>query len=90
MLLAISNKPIDTKSTYTVGADVSRFQRRTVPSKGGGGAPAPDPAQAMAAAIGSLAGMGKPAAPAEGARPAGPTVRVARGNNVTHVPVGAK
>lgn len=49
MLLAIASRPIDTDTTYTVGADVSRFQRRTVPAKaptapaGGGemaGAPA--------------------------------------------------
>ncbi|HWL47300.1 MAG TPA: RcpC/CpaB family pilus assembly protein, partial [Sphingomonadaceae bacterium] len=33
MLLAIASRPIDTDTTYTVGADVSRFQRRTVPGK---------------------------------------------------------
>ena len=33
MLLAIASRPIDTNTTYTVGADVSRFQRSTVPGK---------------------------------------------------------
>src|SRR5215212_6332159 len=33
MLLAIANRPIDTNPTLTVGADVSRFQRATVPGK---------------------------------------------------------
>src|SRR3954466_9569287 len=34
VLLPVANQPIDAKSTYTVGAEVSRFQRSTVPSKG--------------------------------------------------------
>jgi pilus assembly protein CpaB len=39
MLLAIANKPIDTAPTFTVGGDVSRYQRRTVPvAKQEGGA----------------------------------------------------
>ncbi len=33
MLLAIASRPVDSNTTYTVGADVSRFQRRTVPAK---------------------------------------------------------
>ena len=33
MLLAIASQPIDTNTTYTVGADVSRFQRSTVPGR---------------------------------------------------------
>jgi len=87
VLIDIASKPIDERSTYTVGADVSRFQRATVPAKpsqgnqGGGGGnqqananPAP----------------GNPADPAAAARPLGPVVRVARGNNITIVPVGAK
>ena len=35
MLLAVANRPIDTGSTYTVGADVSRFQRSSVPRGSG-------------------------------------------------------
>lgn len=78
MLLAVANRPIDTGTTYTVGADVSRFQRRTVPPQGRN-----DSNGAQAATGGS-----GPATP--DGRPAGPVVRVARGNNVTLVPVGAR
>src|SRR4051794_10518625 len=78
MLLAIASQPIDTNTTYTVGADVSRFQRATVPGRGrseGPNGPAP-----VAAAPRS----------ASSDQPTGPVVRVARGNNVTLVPVGAR
>src|SRR5579884_1893059 len=73
MLLAMSNRPIDTNTTFETGGDVSRFQRRTVPSK---------TVAAPAAGQG-----GASAAPA---MPVGPIVRIARGNNVTVVPVGAR
>ena len=33
MLLAVANQPLDSNTTFTTGGDVSRFQRRTVPSK---------------------------------------------------------
>jgi pilus assembly protein CpaB len=33
MLLAMSDRPIDTNTTFTTGGDVSRFQRRTVPAR---------------------------------------------------------
>ena len=78
MLLAVANQPIDRGATYTVGADVSRFQRASVP-----GRPANEqnnnnnaPAQGNSSN-------------AENA-PTGPVVRIARGNNVTVVPVGAR
>lgn len=77
MLLAIANRPSDGNSTYTVGADVSRFQRSTVPSR-----PRDNSNNAQA-------GGGAPVNPIEG-RPAGPVVNVARGNTVTVVPVGAR
>ncbi|ABQ71206.1 SAF domain [Rhizorhabdus wittichii RW1] len=70
MLLEITSRPIDTNTTYTVGADVSRYQRSSIPAKAGGDA-APAPSSAPAA-------------------PAGPAVRVARGNNVTVSTVGAR
>ena len=73
MLLAMSNRPIDTDTTYSTGGDVSRFQRRTVPSKAN-----------SAPAAGSAGGA--PAA----AMPVGPVVRIARGNSITVVPVGAR
>jgi pilus assembly protein CpaB len=73
MLLAYSNRPVDSNTTFSTGGDVSRFQRRTVPAK--------TPAQ------GAPALSAKDSVPAA---PAGPVVRIARGNNVTVVPVGAR
>jgi pilus assembly protein CpaB len=78
MLLAVANRPIDTGSTYSVGADVSRFQRSTVPGRARN-----DNQNAPAASGGST-----PTNP--DGRPLGPVVRIARGNNVTLVPVGAR
>ncbi|HEY0412314.1 MAG TPA: Flp pilus assembly protein CpaB [Allosphingosinicella sp.] len=77
MLLAIANRPIDTGTTYTVGADVSRFQRSTVPTAPRVPSPAFEPR-------GAGSDGGQPSVPV------GPVVRIARGNNVTVVPVGAK
>jgi len=96
MLLAIASKPGDSSPTFTVGADVSRYQRSSVPSKGRN--EQADAANKMSDALGSLAkaAMGHPApsqpgsAPAPVTVPIGPVVRVARGNTVTVVPVGAK
>jgi pilus assembly protein CpaB len=82
VLLPVASQPIDTGSTYTVGSEVSRFQRSTVPAK-------PDLmayAKAYATARGTVVG----ATPGQPAVPVGPTVRVARGNTITVVPVGAK
>ena len=85
ILMAMASQPIDSAPTFATGGDVSRFQRRSVPARsanGGGGnsapvmaAPAP---QAPAPAQGAPAG------------PIGPSVRIARGNNVSFVPVGAR
>jgi len=75
MLLQIASQPVDTDPTFVVGGDVSRFQRRTVPAKPierSGGGPA---------VVG-------PTQVAVAQRPAGPVVRVARGNNITDVSVG--
>jgi pilus assembly protein CpaB len=74
MLLAVAVQPNDTNTTYTVGADVSRFQRGTVPrrrSENSESAPRAVPTGIPAERV-------------------GPVVRVARGNNVTLVPVGAR
>jgi pilus assembly protein CpaB len=79
MLLAIASRPTDTNTTYTVGADVSRFQRSTVPGRPraeGNNAPAGN----AASAAGSVSGD----------RPQGPVIRITRGNTVTLVPVGAR
>lgn len=82
MLLAVANRPSNGPSTYTVGADVSRFQRGSVPGRArddnnNNGGPPP------------ASGGGAGAVGVDG-RPAGPVVRVARGNAVTLVPVGAR
>ncbi len=97
MLLEVAAKPMDTGGTYTVGADVSRFQRGNMPRKT---APKPDAREteikAMGSMIGAIAAASGAARPqvsadaTQAARPTGPTVRVSRGNNVTVVPVGAK
>lgn len=76
MLLQVATRPTDSNTTYTVGADVSRFQRSTVPGR---------PHENNAPA-----GNGNPASGTPADRPAGPVVRVARGNTVTFVPVGAR
>ena len=75
LLLAIANRPVDGNTTFSTGGDVSRFQRRTVPAR------TDEAAKAMAA-------LGR--GPGVDGRPAGPVVRVARGNQVTVVPVGAR
>ena len=86
MLLAIANRPIDSNTTYSTGGDVSRFQRRSVPAR-----PA-DKAEMLAKAMGSFGkGLGQANSGQPGGEvPSGPVVRVARGNNVTVVPVGAR
>jgi pilus assembly protein CpaB len=85
MMLAVASKPSDTDTTYVTGADVSRFQRRSVPRSGGGGATGFTPAPATPAPGGVAPGYG-------GGSPesTGPVVRIARGNTVTVVPVGGK
>lgn len=92
MLVEIAQRPVDTDITYVTGADVSRFQRRTVPAREQSAQPmnvAGDMMSAMmAAAAGGSAGTQGGNAPAQPVE--GPAVRVARGNNVTVVPVGGK
>jgi len=63
MLLQIASKPIDVTPTFTVGGEVSRYQRTTVPGKPSDGT--------------SLVGTG-------------PGVRIARGNALVFVPLGAR
>jgi pilus assembly protein CpaB len=76
MLDAATNQPSAGKTTFATGADVSRFQRRTVPGK-------------SASSDGSRTGGGSNGYPGAGMN-MGPTVRIARGNAVTEVPVGGK
>ena len=77
MLLAMANRPIDSNTTFSTGGDVSRFQRRTVP------------ASSSDKAAQAVKGLGQALGQALGV-PSGPVVRVARGNTVTVVPVGAR
>ena len=78
MLARAAARPIEGGSTLTTGADVSRFQRSTVPAK-------PKDERAVAGAEGAPAGNYPGAA-----QPQGPVVKIARGNSVTVVPVGGK
>lgn len=84
MLARAAARPIEGKATYSTGADVSRFQRATVPgrSAGTGGINA-GPAPQMAAPSGSFPGAPAPVV-------TGPVVRVSRGTAVTAVEVGGK
>ena len=87
MLLAIANRPIDTNTTWTTGGDVSRFQRRTVPARSAG--PGDQASDSLTKFANALMGRGQ-SSDAAAPVPSGPVVRVARGNNVTVVPVGAR
>jgi len=79
MLLALANRPIDNNTTFSTGGDVSRFQRRSVPAQQNGGQQMAQAVKGLGQALGAAAGV-----------PTGPVVRVARGNTVTVVPVGAR
>lgn len=80
MLAKVAAAPSAGKSTFATGADVSRFQRSSVPGK----------------PVGEQATLnGIPIQPAAGSFPgaaviSGPVVRIARGNAVTEVAVGGK
>lgn len=77
-LARATSRPVEGRVTYSTGADVSRFQRSTVPGRpagsGGGGLGAPQ-------VVGS---------PSGGAVVTGPSVRIARGSELTVVPIGRR
>ena len=73
--LRLASRPQSGNSTYATGADVSRYQRSSVPGR--------------PAAVGGAPG-GAPQATYAGAGAPGPVVRIARGNDVTVIPVGGK
>jgi pilus assembly protein CpaB len=77
MLLQVASQPQAGSSTIATGADVSRFQRSTVPGK---------PPTSVPGMSGAPGAGGYPGA----AAPVGPVVHVARGNSVTDVSVGGK
>jgi pilus assembly protein CpaB len=72
--MQLASEPEGRDPSFVTGADVSRFQRSTVPGKPGD-------------VTGGVPPQGGSAAAAPGA-PNGPVVRVARGTSVTIVPVG--
>lgn len=76
LLTAFASRPMDSNTTYSTGGDVSRFQRRSVP--------------VATASVARVAVSNGPSAAPVAAVPAGPVVRVARGNAVTVVPVGVR
>jgi pilus assembly protein CpaB len=86
MLLAIANRPADNNTTYVTGGDVSRFQRRSVPGRTASEVEVAG--QALTKFADAISGNG--GAPGGQSVAAGPSVRVARGNSVTVVPVGAR
>ena len=81
MMAAVASRPLAGKSSFSTGADVSRFQRSSVPGKA---------AEVVGSAGMSGGTMGGVPVATGAAIPTGPTVRVARGNSVTIVPVGGK
>ena len=89
LLNAWANRPMDSNTTYTTGGDVSRFQRRSVPAKTG--APVEQGGDTLTKFANALMGRGSDKQPSSPqAAVSGPVVRVARGNAVTVVPVGAR
>jgi pilus assembly protein CpaB len=68
MMTSIASRPQEVGSTFATGADISRYQRRTVPGK---------PKETASSASGQETYTG-------------PVVRVARGTEVSAVPVGSK
>ncbi|MDP1025795.1 Flp pilus assembly protein CpaB [Sphingomonas sp. KR1UV-12] len=83
MLVRIASQPQSGVASIATGADVSRFQRRSVPGKGDGAAMGGPVAPGAAAAP-------APAFPGATVVAVGPVVRIARGNNITAVSVGGK
>ena len=90
MLIAIAGQPIDSGSTFSVGGDVSRFQRRSIPRKKPEPRPTPEPRPASDYNPRPVIIRDPRPSNPGGLVPMGPTVRVVRGNAVTVVPVGGQ
>jgi pilus assembly protein CpaB len=78
LIMQLATQPQAGNPTFATGADVSRFQRRTVPGKGGD----------TVAAAPRMSAPTPQVYPGAVAVARGPVVRIARGNNVTEVSVG--
>ncbi|WP_066799040.1 Flp pilus assembly protein CpaB [Sphingomonas soli] len=82
MLARVAARPQEGGSTFATGADVSRFQRSSVPGK---------PKEGSGGMNGAPPASGGPAFPGGAAQaPTGPVVTITRGNSVTVVPLGGK
>ena len=75
IIAKLAARPVDKGSTYSTGADVSRYQRSSVPAK---------PVQTAGVEVPAGGGQAAPGGVS------GPVIRIARGTNVTVVPVGGK
>ena len=80
------NRPIDGGSTFVTGGDVSRFQRRTVPTAERAPSPAPNPFADRSGM--PPAGAGRPSTGRYTASASQPVVRVTRGKITTAEPAG--
>ncbi|MDQ2878447.1 MAG: Flp pilus assembly protein CpaB [Pseudomonadota bacterium] len=85
MMIQLASQPQTGNSTFATGADVSRFQRRSVPGKTAGGA-----FEGASPNGGAAPQGGAPAGYPGAAANLGPVVHIVRGNAVTDVPVGGK
>jgi pilus assembly protein CpaB len=74
MMLAVATRPSDNNTTFVTGADVSRFQRKSVPK----------------AAAAPAAPAAAPATNFADPNNIGPVIHIRRGSSTTTVPVGAK
>ena len=75
IIAKLAARPVDKGSTFSTGADVSRYQRSSVPAK---------PVQTAGIEVPAGGGQAAPGGVS------GPVIRIARGTNVTVVPVGGK
>lgn len=101
-LIDIAARPNDTNTTWVTGADVSRFQRKTVPAPGGGAATVAGPANMFGDAMSGLfralgaGGVGGRSGGYSGGAGGGAggmggrTVKVVRGVSETEVSVGGR
>ncbi len=90
LLSQAMNRPIEGGTTFVTGGDVSRFQRKSMPSQQNA---VNQVAKTMASVFSGIAGGAAPtAAPARSApvMSAAPVVRVTRGKSVTEEPVGSR
>lgn len=85
ILMQIASSPSDSDTTFVTGADVSRFQRRSMPSAPPSGR---STGFTTSAAPSAPATMMVPATSTAPAAPRGPTVIVANGTSMTAVTLG--